>query len=312
MQSVFFVLVTHPIAVPVFQPGETAVGWLFAGQGAAGIAILGWVIYRLRRPRRNTGAAPARNGVHLRLHLSDIAFTNRWRHRNPWEKVLFGAGFLLVTLLVPPPWCILIALIVSVAAIAGAQIPARSWLAVLSVPLSFAILTALGILLQVESHFRISIDWNSAPVAIGLLGRSFAAISCLAFIGWTTPLMELIPAGARTGIPTVLVDLALMIYRFLFVMTTTLTEMRRAQSWRLGQADYKSRMRAASMLAGSLFVRCIHRVRRLEDGIEARGYDGHLWVLAPEHGASPWVIGGTLALQVSVLVAGLWLAKGAI
>ena len=218
----------------------------------------------------------------------------------------------MVTLLVPAPWSVLIALIVSAAAIAGAQIPLRSWLAVLSVPLSFAVLTAAGILLQLDSQFRVSIDWSSAPTALGLLVRSFAAISCLAFIGWTTPLMELIPVGARAGVPAVLVDLALMIYRFLFVMTTTLTEMRRAQSWRLGRADYKSQMRAASMLAGSLFIRCIHRVRRLEDGIEARGYDGHLWVLAPEHDASGWVIGGTLALQASVLVIALWFRKEAI
>jgi cobalamin biosynthesis protein CbiM/cobalt ECF transporter T component CbiQ len=301
----------HPIAAPLYQPGQTAEGWLFVLQGVAGISVLGWVIYRLRRgPRRDTGAAPARHGVHLHPHLSDIAFTNRWRHRNPWEKVLFGGGFLVVTLLVPPQWCLFIALIVSVAAVAGAQIPLRSWIAVLAIPLSFATLTAAGILLQFDSHFSVSVDWTGAPTALGLLVRSFAAISCLAFIGWTTPLMELIPAGGRAGIPTVLVDLALMIYRFLFVMTTTLTEMRRAQSWRLGQADFKSRMRAASMLAGSLFVRCIHRVRRLEDGIEARGYDGHLWVLSPERSASPWIIGGTLALQASVLIAGLRLIKG--
>ena len=303
----------QPIASAIWEPGATAEGWLFVGQGVAGIGILGWVVVKLRRRRRDTGAAPAHRKMHLHPHLSDIAFTNRWRHRNPWEKVLFGGGFLLVTLLVPSPWCLLIALIVSTAALAGAHIPLRSWVAVLSVPLSFALLTALGILVQFGGpSSAVGIDWNGVPMAFGLLVRSFAAISCLAFIGWTTPLMELIPVGSRAGIPPVLVDLALMIYRFLFIMTTPLTEMLRAQSWRLGRADYKSRMRAASMLAGSLFVRCIHRVRRLEDGIEARGYDGYLWVLAPEKGASPWVLGGTLALQASILLAALWSATGAI
>ena len=112
-------------------------------------------------------------------------------------------------------------------------------------------------------------------------------MSCLAFIGWTTPLMELIPVFQRLGIPAVLIDLALMIYRFLFVTATTLGEMHRAQSWRLGRADYRSRMRALSMLASGLFLRCVQRARRLEDGIEARGYQGRLWVLAPRHAASP-------------------------
>jgi cobalt/nickel transport system permease protein len=214
---------------------------------------------------------------------------------------------LIVTFFVSPfPWCIAIALVVTLAATVGARIPAWSWLGVLSVPVSFAILTTLGILLQIDTAgggFSLGFDWSGLPFAGGLLLRSVAAISCLAFIGWTTPLMELIPVFQRMGIPTVLIDLALMIYRFLFVTATTLGEMKRAQSWRLGRADYRSRMRALSMLASGLFLRCVQRARRLEDGIEARGYQGRLWVLAPRHAASPVVITGILVLQAGILVA---------
>ena len=168
--------------------------------------------------------------------------------------MLFGGGFLVVAMLVPPlPWCLVIALIVSLAAVAGARIPASSW---------------------------------------------------------TTPLMELIPVFGKAGIPPVLIDLALTIYRFLFVMATTLNEMRRAQSWRLGRPTYSNRLRALSMLAGGLFVRCVDRVRRLEEGMEARGYEGRLWVLSTERGMSMLTTGGILALQGSVLAAGLLVAKG--
>lgn len=304
----------RPIAAPIWTPGPLAEDILFAGQGMAGVAILWWAFGKLRKPRRKVSGAKVRHHFHFHPHLSDIAFTNRWRHRNPWEKVLFGAGFLVVVLLVPPmPWAIVVALIVSLAATAGARIPVRSWLTVLSIPVSFALLTALGIAVQIggSGHgLAAGIDWGSVPLAFGLLLRSVAAISCLAFIGWTTPLMELIPAFERLGIPAVLVDLALMIYRFLFVTATTLHEMRQAQSWRLGRADMRSRLRALSMLAGGLFVRCIERVRRLEDGIQARGYEGHLWVLAPERGPSPMIVGSTIAVQVLVLVAALLQAKG--
>jgi len=201
---------------------------------------------------------------------------------------------------------------VTLAAIAGAKIPVSSWLGVLSIPVSFAIITALGILLQINRSaggFSLAFDWNGLPLAAGLLLRSTAAISCLAFIGWTTPLMELTPVFQRVGFPVVLIDLALMIYRFLFVTATTLGEMRRAQSWRLGRADYSSRMRALSMLAGGLFLRCVQRARRLEEGIEARGYQGRLWVLAPRTAASPFTIAAILLLQVALLVAG-HLTKG--
>ena len=64
------------------------------------------------------------------------------------------------------------------------------------------------------------------------------------------------------------------------------------------------------MLASGLFIRCIDRFRRLENGIESRGYEGRLWVLAPERGASFAFIGGTIALQAGLLVSGLALWKG--
>jgi cobalt/nickel transport system permease protein len=245
----------RPIAKPIWVPNATAEGLLFALQGAIGVAILGWALYRYRASRaRKAGLNRAHPHIHVHPHLSDIAFVNAWRHRNPWEKVLFGGGLLVVALLVPPwPWCIVVAVVVTIAATAGARIPASSWAGVLAIPVSFSLLTALGFLLQIDrsgSTFTMAIDWGGIPVAFHLLLRSVAAISCLAFIGWTTPLMELIPIVERVGVPPVLIDLALMIYRFLFVTATTLGEMRQAQSWRMGRADARSRLRAVSMLAG--------------------------------------------------------------
>ena len=298
----------RPIARPMFIPSESAEPLLFTLQAAIGVAVLIWAVWWFRSRHRRKAHPGFHRHVHLHPHLSDIAFTNAWRHRNPWEKVLFGGGLLIIALLVPPyPWCLVIALLVTVAATRGAKIPAVSWLGVLAVPVSFAILTTLGILVEIDSAgrgFSLGVDWRGLPLAGGLLLRSVAAISCLAFIGWTTPLMELIPVFERMGIPTVLIDLALMIYRFLFVTATTLGEMRRAQSWRLGRADYRSRMRALSMLASGLFLRCVQRARRLEDGIESRGYQGRLWVLEPSHTASPGVMAGILALQAGLLIGG--------
>ena len=144
----------RPIARPLFIPSEAVEPLLFTLQAAIGVAVLTWAIFWFRARRRlklNPGAQRHRH-MHLHPHLSDIAFTNAWRHRNPWEKVLFGGGLLVVTFFVAPfPWCIAIALLVTLAATAGARIPVSSWLGVLSVPVSFAILTALGILVQIES-----------------------------------------------------------------------------------------------------------------------------------------------------------------
>jgi len=60
------------------------------------------------------------------------------------------------------------------------------------------------------------------------------------------------------------------------------------------------------MLAGGLFERCVQRARRLEEGIEARGYQGRLWVLAPRQAASPRVIAAIVALDAALLLAGFF------
>ena len=160
----------RPIAHSLYTPGPVAEGLLFTLQGAAGVAILWWAIHWLRRSRTK-GARPGfplNPNRHFHPHLSDIAFTNHWRHRNPWEKVLFGGGFLLLALLLPPfPGAIVIALIVSLAAVAGARIPLGSWLAVLSIPVSFAMLTALGILVQIGGRTAVSIRLEHRAVGRG-------------------------------------------------------------------------------------------------------------------------------------------------
>ena len=190
----------HPIAKPIFTPSEAMEPFLFTLQAAIGVTIMVWALLWLRARHRQKTERHTRRHVHLHPHLSDIAFTNAWRHRNPWEKVLFGGGLLLVALLVPPfPWCIVIAVAVSLAAILGAKIPTLSWIGVLSVPLSFAILTALGILVQIDNAgggFSLGMDWASLPVAGGLLLRSFAAISCLGFNR-----LDHAPDGIDSGLP---------------------------------------------------------------------------------------------------------------
>lgn len=248
--------------------------------------------------------------MHLHPHLSNIAFNNRWRSRHPLEKATFGAGFLMIALVVPPlPWSLVILSITSVAAIVGARISASSWAYILFVPFSFALLTAIGFLIRFDPSgpgFSIKIVPGALLVVSGLFLRSVAAISCLAFIGWTTPLMELMPAIERIGFPTAVTDLALLVYRFAFITSDTLQELRRAQSWRMVRRDYRRRLNAISMLGATLLLRCMDRAGRLEAGLAARGYCGRLDVLPPERPVSRRVVAATVGLQVSVLMAGLY------
>ncbi len=267
--------------------------------------------------RARKRASASKRHLHLHPHLNDIAFTNHWRHRNPWEKVLFGGGFLVVALADPAHarrncdradclGC-------------GDRRRANSAIELADRSVGSRLVRDPdggrnpGSDRRFRHGFPVSVDWNSLPIATGLLLRSTAAISCLAFIGWTTPLMELIPVFGRIGIPNVLIDLALMIYHFLFVTATTLKEMRRAQSWRLGRADYRSRMRALSMLAGaacSSAASTVSGVWRTESNRAAMKAGCGCWRRSAARRSRSSA--GPSLLQAVLLASGLVLWKGAL
>jgi cobalt/nickel transport system permease protein len=48
----------HRIATPVWTPGDTAEGWLFAGQGGFGIGILGWPAFWFCGPALSCSTSP--------------------------------------------------------------------------------------------------------------------------------------------------------------------------------------------------------------------------------------------------------------
>ena len=243
--------------------------------------------------------------MHLHPHLNSIPFSNAWRKRHPLEKVAFGAGFLVLAMILRPlPWALVILAVTSVAAVAGARIPLRTWLTVLAVPSSFALLTALGLFVEFHlsaSGVSVGVVPGGLKTASGLFIRSLAAISCLTFIGWTTPLTELLPSMERCGTPSVFIDLSLLIYRFAFGSVAAIGEMRRAQLCRMGRAGYRVRLQAVSMLAGTVLVRCVERSARLERGLECRGYRGSIPTLRAENAASGRIILATVTFQLCLL-----------
>ena len=219
-----------------------------------------------------------------------------------------------MTFLLPPiPWSIVIALLVSACAIGVAAVPLRSWSGLLAAPILLSLLTAAALLIEFDIHaLSWSVHWVDPTfwLAVSVFLRSTAALCSIAFVGSTTPAMDLLALLHGIGIPRELLDLAAMIYRFLVVAAKTLREMRLAQSWRMGDSSWRAEMRAASFLTSALFIRCIERAKRLELGLAARGYTGALHLLRCEKQPSPAVIGSVLLLQGVLLALASWVHGG--
>jgi cobalt/nickel transport system permease protein len=194
----------------------------------------------------------------------------------------------------PWPPCLL-SLVLAALTVAGG-IPLRKYLSLLVLPLVFLLLGALTLL------------WDYAPQGAGLvsipapggwfvltvqaqdtarlvLARALGGVSCLYFLSLSTPMTEILSVLERLHVPGVLIDLAVLIYRYLFLMLDTHRDMRAAAESRLGYGGLRRSLHTTGLLYGSLLGRSFRRASGCLAAMESRGYTSGIRVL---HRKKPW------------------------
>ncbi len=113
--------------------------------------------------------------------------------------------------------------------------------------------------------------------------RAIAATSCLYFIFLTIPVIELVQILRRCHCPTLLTDLLLLMYRFIFTVLRTARELRTAQVSRNGYRTWKLSMSSLGILVGQLLQRTLIHYRQISLSLAARGFAGDLRVWHSRH-----------------------------
>lgn len=237
--------------------------------------------------------------------LDRAASVNRWRHRPLAEKALIGLGFLALAITLPPwPGAALAGLAVLDFTFAGARVPLRPWLTAVAAPLGFLATGVLMLMVQIDAQ-----GIALAPGGVGravLLGlRAMAGTFCLMFLAFTTPAAELIGGLRRLRLPAEIVELALLTYRFVFLLADEAAAMTTAQRARLGHSTRRRWLRSVGMVIANLLPRALDRARRLETGLAARGWQGGMPVLSARNPVSGLRLAFVGAVQALVLCGGL-------
>jgi cobalt/nickel transport system permease protein len=238
--------------------------------------------------------------------IDRIAHSNRWRSRSLVEKCVLAFGLLVVSLAFPPwPTAVAVFVVASAAAVGAAGVPLRTWGLALAAPMGF-VLTGAATLLVTVGTDGVGIAPNGLGEAAALTLRAGAASAALLLLATTTPATDLVAGMARLKVPAEIVELALLIYRFLFVLSDTLAAMQTAQEARLGHVGWRRRIRSSGLIAAALLPRAIDRAHRMEAGLAARGWSGGaLKVLSPRRPVSAAGLGGVAAVLAALVVLGV-------
>jgi len=233
--------------------------------------------------------------------LDDYAQSNALRDTSPRLKLLLGLGAILLCVSsVTPIAPLFIAITMSLVTIGLAKIPWRFYSKLLLIPLSFSLLSALVVAFMHGGGdqliafsvfgFNLSISEDGANLALLLIARTFGGMCSLFFIALTTPMIEIFSVLKSLGLPDFLVELSMLMYRYIFVFVDQAALIHSAQVMRLGDAGIKKSINSFGMLASVLFLRAWEQGERLIVAMDARCYDGKLDLMERSGKAGPKAI----------------------
>jgi cobalt/nickel transport system permease protein len=249
--------------------------------------------------------------------LESVAQTNNLRMVNTELKLMTGLGAIVLCLIsssyLPP---LFIAVILSVSILFLARIPARFYAGLFIVPLLFTLTGVIVIILisggndvywswDPFSWLSLSVTRESINTGIFVFCRVLGGTTALLFIALTTPMTDLFTVMRRVRIPETIIDLAMIIYRTIFLILDQLVMTYQAQVMRLGYGSFRESIRSFSTLCGSAFITSWDSGEDLIRAMDARCYDGRFALMGDPRPIEPLplvAVAGFLVISALVVM----------
>lgn len=224
------------------------------------------------------------------MQLDYFANNNAWTQKNPYAKSLLALGMLVLSLMSERVWVRgLVILSAAVIAVGLARIPLRYYMKLLRIPAFFLVWGLLLVLISIggdNASYLASIRIGAVVAGVTQQGlrmapevgmRALACLSATMLFVLTVPLHQMVPMLRRLRVPVLFLELMLLIYRFVQIFLTEWNTMERALMLRGGDLSWRARLKSASYQASGMFVRMMNSMKRMNQSLELKGYDGNFY-----------------------------------
>ncbi|MEJ5327614.1 MAG: cobalt ECF transporter T component CbiQ [Candidatus Bathyarchaeia archaeon] len=226
----------------------------------------------------------------LSAEIDRYAYTNSLSKNSPITKLLLALSLLFISVLSPSPVVPIAVFLTSSSMILFcAKIPWRFYLRLLWYPTVIVALTCVIIALffgykePLAEVNLLGFKWiifrDGVATGVTTFFRVAGALSSQFFLVLTTPMTSILIVLRKARIPKIIVEMSLLIYRYIFVFIEVMETMHTAQELRLGYSGWLRKLRSTAMLIGNLFIRTLEQGERTFIAMSARGYDGNIRVL---------------------------------
>lgn len=157
--------------------------------------------------------------------------------------------------------------------------------------------------------FNLAITQDGFNLGLLLFSRVMGGFTCMAFLALTIPMTELFGELERFKIPQIVMELAMLMYRYIFLFLDEGLNMYHAQETRLGYSSLGKSFKSMGMLGSNLFIRTWIKGEQAHLAMESRCYTGSLRTLkAPESLKSVGILNLTLLISFEfILIMGVYI-----
>lgn len=198
-------------------------------------------------------------------------------------KMLAAIPCLLVVILSSRPFLPVAVTIASLLALRALRIPFKLILIRMAPPMATVLLLVL-----IQSLLSGSTPWLSFPLGHwhivlkregalhgALMGsRVLGAVSLAILFGVATPAHDLFRSLKWARLPGELVEVAMLMYRYIFTLIDQASDVAEAQKMRLGYLGVRRSLSSMGTLAGTVIIRSIDQATRTHEAMTLRGYSG--------------------------------------
>lgn len=220
------------------------------------------------------------------LIIDRYAYNNRLTDTNPNLKFgLVSVSLILAIAFKNNYLNVSIFIIMSILSTLVADIPLKDYFKLLKIPSAFLILSILTILVSISKeniflysftffHNYIGVAESSLETGLKLFTTVIASISATYFLSLTTPIVDIIKVFKKIRIPDVLIELLILIYRFIFIFLEESKAIYHSQELRFGYISFRKSIQSLSLLIRSLILRVFLRYDDMLVALECKLYDG--------------------------------------
>ncbi|MDF3001866.1 MAG: cbiQ [Bacillota bacterium] len=223
--------------------------------------------------------------------IDKLAYSSKLRYKNPAVKAAFAVGSLLICVGARSfVISLIILMIMGGLTVLSGRISVLRYFGLLMIPFSFLALSTLAIVFNLSEQplnlFNIpigtvylAVSQNSLREGVLLVVVALASVSCLYFLTLSTTMIDLLTLLQRLRCPKLMVELMMLIYRYIFVLLDMASAISTSQKCRLGNKDFMTELRSVGQLLAVLLIRSLKKSSLLYDAMESRCYDGEIRVL---------------------------------